>query len=213
MKSSAAIVVIILVVSASMLTSCLLPGMIPLNPEPTEPVETREPSESVTEAPVQPAGNLPDIETDSDVVLESLQAGEGVYLAALAKEQYSEEETARPGTFTYTVEITNERPTYFSYGWCTTTEEILLQNFEHIKIGFYLNGRGLGRDVVHAFPSQGQVDDTEMVCLNFVTLLSNWPEGEYQLTSVVIFDEEINDGLADFEAGDYIHEYQVTVKK
>jgi hypothetical protein len=33
------------------------------------------------------------------------------------------------------------------------------------------------------------------------------------LTAVATFDETINDGLADFEAGDYIYEYNVTVDK
>jgi hypothetical protein len=187
----------------------MLPGMIPLNGESTE---TAEPATSAEPAasPVS-AGSMPTMEKDADMVLESLQAQEGVYLGALAKEQYSDEDSAKPGTLTYTVEITDDRPTYFNYGWCTTTEEILLQNFEHIKIGFYFNGKALGREVVHAFPSQSPSNN--MVCLNFVTLMSDWPEGEYQLTAVVTFEEKINDGLADFEAGEYIYEYNVTVTK
>ncbi len=43
--------------------------------------------------------------------------------------------------------------------------------------------------------------------------MSNWPNGEYQLMAVATFDEKINDGMADFEAGDYIYEYNVTVNK
>lgn len=212
MKSSAAILMIVFAVSALMLTSCLLPGMIPLNPEPTESAETAEPTEPAepaTQAPVEPAGAMPTMETDSQVVLESLQAREGVYLAALATERYADDDSDRPGTLTYTVEITDDTPTYFNYGWCTTTEEILQQNFEHIKIGLYFNGKALGRDVVH--PITYQLND--MVCIDFIALLSNWPEGEYQLTAVATFDEKINDGLAEFEAGDYIYEYSVTVKK
>lgn len=209
---------IVIIVSGIFLTSCLLPGMIPLNPESTratEAPEATEPAAPDATAPTtaESTGPMPTMEKDADIVLQSLQAREGVNLAALAKEQYTSEDSAQPGTLTYTVEITDDQPTYLVYGWCTTTEEILLQNFEHIKIGFYLNGRGLGRDVVHALPSQSQVDGKDMVCLNFVTLLSNWPEGEYQLAAVITFEEKINDGLADFEAGNYIHEYNVTVKK
>lgn len=198
---------LLLFLSSLALTSCLLPGMIPLNPESTEtagPADSAEPAGSAA-----PAGSMPTMEKDAEVVLKSIQEQEAIPLGALAKEQYSEEDASKPGTLTYTVEITDDRPTYFIYGWCTTTEEILLQNFEHIKIGFYLNGEALERDVVHAFPSQAN----DMVCLNFVTLLSNWPNGEYQLTAVVTFEEEINDGLADFEAGEYIYEYDVTVNK
>jgi hypothetical protein len=195
---------VMIMVGGFLLTSCLLPGMIPLNPESTEPAEPAEPVASDA-----PAGSMPTMETDRDLVLESLQAREGVYLATLAKEEYSNEDSDQPGTLTYTVEITDDRPTYFNYGWCTTTEEILVQNFEHIKIGFYFNGRALGREVVHAFPSQSN----DMICLNFVTLMSDWTDGDYQLTAVVTFEEKINDGVADFEAGDYIYQYNVTVSK
>lgn len=199
--------IVLLIISGLFLTSCLLPGMIPLNPESTQPAEpaaTIEPSGSAA-----PEGSIPTIETDPNVVLESLQEREGVYLASLAKEQYTDEDTAQPGILTYTVEITENTPTYFNYGWCTTTEEILEQNFEHIKIGLYFNGDALPGDVVH--PITYQISD--MVCLDFVALLSDWPNGEYTLRAVATFDEQINDGIADFEAGDYIYEYNVTVNK
>lgn len=198
---------VLLIVSGFFLTSCLLPGMIPLNPETTEtaePIASVEPAASAV-----PDTSMPTMEMDSAVVLESLKTREGVYLAALAKERYTDADTAQPGTLTYTVEITDDRPTYFNYGWCTSTEEILQQNFEHIKIALYFNGEALGSDVVH--PITYQLSD--MVCLDFVALLSNWSNGEYQLRAVATFDEQINDGIADFEAGDYIYEYNVTVNQ
>jgi len=170
-----------------MLSSCLLPGMIPVNQEPEGP--------------------MPVMEKDADKLLETLKGGEWIYLQQLAKEQYTEEDYARPNTLTYTIQITDDQPTYFNYGWCTTTEEILEQNFEHIKIGLYFNGEPLGSDVVH--PITYELND--MVCLDFVALLSDWPNGEYQLTAVATFDEKINDGVADFEAGEYIYQYNVTV--
>ena len=76
--------------------------MIPLNPEPTEAIEATEPTE--------PASSMPTMEKDAEVVLESLKAREGVYLAALAKERYSDADSAQPGTLTYMVEITDDRP-------------------------------------------------------------------------------------------------------
>ena len=197
---------VLLIASGLFLMSCLLPGMIPLNPESTK---TAEPAGTAGLGAAESAGSMPTMETDSNVVLESLQARDGIHLAALAKERYSDADTAQPGTLTYTVNITDDRPTYFNYGWCTTTEEILQQNFEHIKIALYFSGEPLQSDVVH--PITYQLN--EMVCLDFVALLSNWPDGEYQLKAVATFDEKINDGIADFEAGDYIYEYNVTVKK
>ena len=151
------------------------------------------------------------METDSEELLETLRGGEWVYLQALAEEQYTEEDYARPGTLAYTVTIpeTEERPTYFNYGWCTTTEEILNQNFQHIRIGMYFNGDPLGRDVVH--PVSFTRPDG-FVCLDFGVMMSDWAPGEYQLAAVVTFEEEINDGAADFEAGNYVYEYNVTVE-
>ncbi len=50
------------------------------------------------------------------------------------------------------------------------------------------------------------------VCLDFGAWMSDWPAGEYNLEAIATFDEKINDGASDFEAGDYISEYTVNVQ-
>jgi hypothetical protein len=191
MKTAGSIPVpVLMILSGLLLMSCMLPGMIPLNREP--------------------AGPMPTIEKDPDALIQALRAGEFVYLQALAEEQYTEEDFAKPGTLTFTVTIKDDKPTYFNYGWCTTTEEILKQNFDHIQIKLYFEGKELGSDVVH--PVTFTRPDG-FVCLDFGVLMSDWSNGEYQLEAVATFDEKINDGAADFEAGDYIYEYNVTVNK
>ena len=195
----------IVIISGLFLMSCMLPGMIPLNREATAPAEAVEP-----EASAAPAVTIPTMEKDADALLETLRSGEWVYLQALAEEQYTEADFAKPGTLTFTVNVTEDKPTYFNYGWCTTTEEILQQNFEHIKLKFYFNGEQLGTDVVH--PVSFTRPDG-FVCLDFGVLMSDWAPGEYKLEAVATFEEKINDGAADFEAGDYIYEYNVTVSK
>jgi hypothetical protein len=182
---------LVVLVSCLFLTSCLLPGMIPLD-EGTE----------VPEAP------LPTMETDPDKLLETLQSGEFVYLQQLAEEKYTDEDYAKPNTLTYTVNLTDDKPAYFNYGWCTTTEEILKQNFEHIQINMLFNGKQLGEDVVHGISSTRQ---DGFVCLEFGVLMSDWAPGEYELEAIATFDEDINDGAADFEAGDYKFVYNVKV--
>jgi hypothetical protein len=192
-----------------LLSSCLLPGMIPLDSEATAPAESTD----ATEDPAQSAeqtGSRPVMEEDAEVMLEKLRGGEWVYLQELAEEQYTQEEYDRPGTRTFTVTITDDTPTYFNYGWCTTTEEILQQNFEHIQVRLSFNGEPLGTDVVHPITS---TRSNGFVCLEFGVLMSDWPPGEYELEAMATFDEPINDGAADFEAGDYIHKYNVTVEE
>ena len=169
-------------VSALLIMSCLLPGMIPLTPVPTVP--------------------MPVMEKDADAHLERLKGKDWVYLQALAEEKYTSADLAKPGTFTFTVKITNDTPTYFDYGWCATNEEILRQNFEHITVSLYFNDDELGNDVAH--PVSFTRPDG-LVCLDIGVLMSDWPAGEYKLEAAVTFDEKINDGIDDFEAGDYIY--------
>ena len=184
--------VAIMVLSMLLMMSCLLPGMIPLTPIPTVP------------APV--------METNADTLIETLKGQDWVYLQSLAKEQYTEEELDRktPGTLTFTINIKDDKPTYFNYGWCTKTEEILKQNFEHIEIKLYFNDKELGKDVVH--PVTFTRPDG-LLCLDFGVMMSDWPNGKYNLEAVASFKEKINDGLADYAAGDYIYIYNVTVEK
>jgi hypothetical protein len=162
--------------------ACRLPGMLPLT-------------------------TLPDMETDAEAVLEILNNQGAVRLDALVEERYSEEEYSKPGTLTFTASVTNETPVYFGYGWCAVDEETLIQNFEHIDVRLYFNGELLGSDVVHTF-SFTRPDG--LLCGDFGVLLSNWEPGEYELQAVAAFDEQINDGLADYDAGDYVFLYNVT---
>jgi len=179
-----------IVISALLLMSCLLPGMIPLTPIPKAP--------------------LPTMEKNADKVIEVLQGENWDRLDSLAQEQYTEEDFARPGTLTFTVNIIDDKPTYFNYGWCTVDEETLRQNFEHIDVRLYFNDDELGNDVVH---NLSYTSANSLLCLDFGVLISEWPTGEYKLEAVATFNEKINDGLADYEAGDYIFVYNVTVEK
>ena len=72
------------------MSSCLLPGMIPLDQEQ------------------EAEGTLPVMEENTDTVLEVLRSEEWIYLQALAEEQYTDEDYARPGTFTYTVNVSGD---------------------------------------------------------------------------------------------------------
>ena len=183
---------IVIVLSMLLMMSCLLPGMIPLTPVPTVP------------APV--------METNSETLIETLQGQDWVYLQSLAQEEYTSEELDRktPGTLTFTIKITDDTPTYFNYGWCTTTQEVLEQNFEHITVKLYFNEEQLGNDVVH--PVSFTRPDG-LVCVDFGVMMSAWPNGTYTLEAVSTFNETINDGIADYAAGDYIFIYNVTVEK
>lgn len=175
---------------STLIISCMLPGMIPLTSEPE--------------------GSMPYMEEDPDKMLELLRSGNVNSLESLAPERYTEEDLAKPGTLTYTVTIKDDAPTYLSYGWCAVDEATLQQNFEHIEIKVYFNDKELGGDVVHGLT---YTSPENMPCLAVGVLMSEWTAGEYKLEAVATFDEEINDGLADYASGDYSFVYNVTVEK
>ena len=191
MKTRGFIPKFVMMISGFLLISCLLPGMIPLNQTPVASV-------------------MPTMEKDANKVIDALTNNKVVRLETLAKEQYTDQDISKPGTLTYTLTITDDTPTYFSYGWCTTTEDILTKNFEHIKVSLYFDDKQLGKDMVHPL-SFTRTDG--LVCADFGVLMTDWTNGEYTLKAVATFDDKINDGIADYAAGDYIFVYNVTVKK
>jgi hypothetical protein len=152
----------------------------------------------------------PKMEENTDTVLEVLSGQDWVSLQELVAEKYTEEEYAKPGTLTFTAKVTNDKPVYFNYGWCTKDEATLRQNMEHIMVQIYFNGGKLGADVVH--PLAYTLADGQY-CLDYGMLLTEWPAGEYQIKAAVNFNQSINDGWSDFEAGDYIYEYNITVEE
>lgn len=174
-----------------LMMSCMLPGMIPLN--------------KVSEGP------RPYMEEDPEKLIEALRGGQVRALEALASERYATEDFAGPGTLTYTVAIEDEVPTVLMYGWCAVDEQTLQQNFEHIVVRIYFNEEELGTDVVHGLTYVSPQSD--MPCQAYGVLMSDWPDGRYTLKAVASFDEEINDGLADYAPGDYSAVYNVTVEK
>jgi hypothetical protein len=169
----------------------MLPGMIPLTKEPN--------------------GLMPYMEEDPEKVIEILQSGRVQPLESLAPERYTPEDFAKPDSWTYTVTITDDLPTILLYGLCAVDEQTLQQNMEHIAVKIYFNGEQLGNDVVH--PLTYVSPDINMPCQAFSVLMSEWPEGQYTIEAVATFDEKINDGLDDYEPGDYVYLYNVTVKK
>ena len=152
----------------------------------------------------------PKMEADTDAVLQALSDGDWVSLQELSTEQYTKEEYAKPGTLTFNAKVTNDKPVYFNYGWCTKDEETLRQNLQHISVQIYFNGGKLGDDVVH--PLAYTMADGQY-CLDFGMLLTDWPAGKYQMKAAVKFDEAINDGFSDYQPGDYVYEYNITVEQ
>lgn len=123
------------------------------------------------------------------------------------KEQYSDTEVSVPGVLTYTAPLAKSETLIWAYYWCTTTKEVLDQNFSQINLQFELNGEVVPLDqfATADLPSGGNQ------CRIIYTALSDWKSGEHHLTTSVTFKTPINDGMSDYPAGDYVSEYSVFV--
>ena len=127
------------------------------------------------------------------------------FLEDEAREQYSADEVSVPGVLTYTVPLAKSETLIWAYYWCTTTTEILEQNFSQIDVTFTLNGEEvpLEQFAVTELPSNGNQ------CRIIYTALSEWEPGEHHLTTAVTFKSKINDGMGDYPAGEYVSEITV----
>ncbi|MEX1247857.1 MAG: S41 family peptidase [Anaerolineales bacterium] len=156
-----------------------------------------------TVAGVVPSGP-PAIDGDYNAIDE---LGAGVpFIHDIVREEYSDEETQNPGTLTYSVVLPESTDVVGGYYWCTTTQEILEENWAKIEVTVELDGQEVPAD---------QLDFEEFPAgpCNFLTvLLSDWPVGKHHLVVTTIFTAALNDGFADYPAGTYVSEYTIYVE-
>lgn len=132
------------------------------------------------------------------------------FLARKAVEQYSDDELNQMGTtLTYTIYLDKSEPLAWGMGWCTTTEAILAQNFNHIRYTFILDGKRilLNRFVRDEYYSENM----QGYCRRYYTVLTDWKPGEYLIETTIEYDQPINDGWYDYPAGTKTYEYRVVV--
>ncbi|MCC6298196.1 MAG: peptidase S41 [Anaerolineales bacterium] len=130
------------------------------------------------------------------------------FLEEAAREEYDSADYAKPGTLTFTVPLTKDESFVWMYAWCTTSTDILKQNFQNIKLKFVIDGAEVPLDqlVNEDIANGGQQ------CRLYYTALNAWPAGEHHLSITATFTRSINDGTADYPAGDYVLNYDVFVK-
>ncbi len=131
------------------------------------------------------------------------------FLEDLAKEKYQAEDYGKPGTLAYTVNLSKSRDLMWAYGWCATSAATLKQNLGAMTIVFTLDGQDIPSSDMAVF----DVSSGGQECKYIYGLLSDWPAGQHNLKITVTYNSAINDGSADYPAGDYIFEYTVNVSQ
>lgn len=163
-------------------------------------------------AVLQPLGagitpeNPPTLESDGAVAQTKLLEGAS-FMEDEAREEYDETTLASPGTFAYTVTLKPDDEIAWVYGWCATPD-LIEQNFQNIDLTFTLEEEEVPLEQLFVLDYPAAVD---LSCKFYYTILSDWAPGEHHLEIVATFTSPINDGTADYPAGDWVYEYTVYV--
>lgn len=179
-------------------------------PPPTftpAPTRTPVPNLTATQQAWAPPAQSPRLGS-ADEALNAVNDGN----ATLETYAYSYPDTSginQPGdVYVYEIALTEATPLVWSYGWCTTTQSILEENFSHIRLEFVLNGSPV---------SSGSFTVTEYErsdggkCREHAALVVDWPTGTHQLESRITFTQAIDDGWDVYPAGTHTFKYLVTV--
>lgn len=126
----------------------------------------------------------------------------------LGREAYSDEEITNPGTLTYTVVLSESEDLIAGYFWCTTTQEILEDNWERMEFAFELNGEPLAVEDMQL----ELVSSANGPCYVLSVLIGDWAYGEHSFVVDVNYTSALNDGFGDYPAGHYVSEFSIYVE-
>jgi C-terminal processing protease CtpA/Prc len=138
---------------------------------------------------------------------QALKAGTS-FLEDRAREKHPAAELAQPGKVAYTIPLSASEDLIWAYAWCAKDAGTLQQNLKNIQLKFELDGEDV-TDQMQVFEGQSNGQQCQLV----FSALSDWPAGEHHLATTATFTSNINDGSADYAAGDYILDYSVYVKQ
>jgi hypothetical protein len=213
MKKTIPISLLFTALLAGMLQACKIPTYTASNTEQqisTDlPVESQNESAPLTVNSVSLPAGMPAVETDFGKMLAMLQSEKFSYIENFAIEKYDAIALMTPNTLTYTVSFPASETVYLQYGWCAQDKNTLQQNLQHIKPTFYFNDQQIPDEYITTLETKAT---NGWECTNAGMLLSGWQPGSYHFRVAANFDEKINDGATDYEMGDYITVYSVTVQ-
>ncbi|HUE99286.1 MAG TPA: hypothetical protein VMN99_08515, partial [Anaerolineales bacterium] len=147
------------------------------------PTRTPAPNLTATELAWQRPAESPSLGTLEDAET-ALTAGVG-YIENFALAYPDTPEVNQPGdVYIFEIFLAASEPLLWSYGWCSTTQGILEENFSHMRVEFLINGspEPLSNFVVQ---NETQADDSR--CRSFNGLVQQWPQGVHHLEVQVTF--------------------------
>jgi serine/threonine protein kinase len=188
-------------------------------PPTLTPSQTRRPTNTVTSTlratpiPLPPNVKLLG-KTEAQKYYEENENIASLY--ELAEEKYSREEWDTVGRILpFTVRLSESIPTLLDFGWCTTTEAILADNFKHIEYKITVDGDTIPVSQfveVYSFSEDRYSFSEDRQCRVYYTILTDWDQGKHQIKIEMIILQLINDGWSNYPAGKQTDVYTVIVE-
>ena len=118
-------------------------------------------------------------------------------------------EVNQPGdVYIFEILLDRSEPLLWSYGWCTTTKEILEENFSQMELAFIINDLPLP---ISSFAILENPREDGSPCREYGALIDHWPSGTHHLEVHITFTQPTNDGWNIYPAGMHTFKYIVTV--
>jgi hypothetical protein len=142
------------------------------------------------------------------IVVEPYQPQPGDQYPTLQNMVPNWQNPTRPGTQTFNLPIPANQAVLLASGWCTSTQNLLNQNFQHIQYIIEVDGQPVDAKSL----AQGTQQVSGQTCKDFTGIIRAWPSGKHTLKITMRVDAKINDGFNDYAAGDYVEIYNITVQ-
>ena len=121
-----------------------------------------------------------------------------------------EEGPYSPGHYVYHAISDPDIPIIVNMGWCTTTQEILDDNWSKMQYALSIDGVSIDLDTQMAFWSWTLPDSGP--CYSYDGYTTGWSVGEHHIIWTHTITQALNDGWMDYEAGNYVMETILTIR-
>jgi hypothetical protein len=135
-----------------------------------------------------------------------LNEGLAISLEFLSTEAFQETPYEAGDIYTYPIEISESVDSLWYWGWCTTPDQ-LDDNWDNITVTFTLNGL----EIPLADFVVEEESDEDLACRRYYVVVTEWPDGEFTLTTEIEFLSDLDDGFAEYDAGTRTIIYEVVV--
>jgi hypothetical protein len=113
-----------------------------------------------------------------------------------------------PGRYSWELDFPHGSAAEIAWGWCAADPSTLASNWPHIGFTLTIDDRDIDLSRLQFY--EGALSDR--VCRGYGGALTGWTRGGHTYTWTQHIYRAVNDGFTDYQAGDYVFHFVVTVK-